>query len=101
MDLRRLCPHAHVFRSLKDCADARFTRDADGHRLWEYDPPERVADAVLGAIANDGSTLEELQRDLGRRFQVVRRALLRLERNGKVERIPSDREDLETWYIVK
>ena len=47
------------------------------------------------------SSLEELQRDLGRRFQVVRRALLRLERSGKVERVPSSREDLETWYIVK
>ena len=96
-DIQRHFPSSDVGRLLGGARNVRFVMQ-DRVRMWEYDTPRAAEDAVLRAVQYGCASVEEIQREVSRRFGTVRRALHTLERQGYVYNAREMGD--EDWRVV-
>jgi hypothetical protein len=96
--LSRWFPNTDISRALVKCRNVRFSRDKLGARRWAYETDRDVQKDVFNAVSDGLSALEAIQRRVGRRFAVVRRALMVMDKSKRLVRSESESGE-PAWHL--
>jgi hypothetical protein len=96
--LSRWFPNTDIARVLVKCRNVRFSRDKLGGRRWVYETDRDVQKDVFNAVSEGLSSLDSIQRRVGRRFAIVRHALSAMEKSNRLVRSESVSGEL-VWHL--
>jgi hypothetical protein len=96
--LSRWFPNTDISRALVKCRNVRFSRDKLGGRRWVYETDRDVQKDVFNAVSDGLSSLDSIQRRVGRRFAIVRHALSAMEKSNRLVRSESESGEL-VWHL--